>query len=126
MEASFLCTLQTRGRGSPDQVVEGAQGRVRAVPHGDDDLLGRRGGRIAGGEDAGRGGPASVIHLDLTVRRERDAALAQPLGVGHETDLHEDAVDGKRMLLAAPAIGERAGPRPALRPPGWPSSARSR
>ena len=85
-----------RGRGA-DQVVEGAEGGGRAGAHGDDDLLVRHRGAVAGGEHAGHRGLAPVVDDDLAPRRQLDRAL-EPLGVRQQADLHEDAVEVDRVV----------------------------
>ena len=80
------------GRGRADQVVEGAERGRRAGAHGDDDLLVRHRGAVAGGEHAGHRGLAAVVDHDLAARRQLDRAL-EPLGVGQQADLDEHAVE---------------------------------
>ena len=98
----ILPLAAARGRGA-DQVVEGAQRRGRAGAHGDDDLLVRHGGAVAGGEHAGHRGLAAVVDHDLAAGRQLDGAL-EPLGVGQQADLHEDAVEVDRVLVAGGAV----------------------
>jgi hypothetical protein len=52
----------------PDQVIEGAERRLRALAHGDDDLLVRHGRHVAGGEHARQRRLAARIDLDFAVR----------------------------------------------------------
>ena len=59
-------------------------------PRGDDDLLVGHRRRVAGGEHARHAGRALRVDHDLAVLRQLDRA-AQPLGVGHQADLHEHA-----------------------------------
>src|SRR5690606_38145471 len=73
-----------------DQVIEGAQGGLGALADGDDDLLIGHGGHVAGGEHAGDAGLALGVDHDLAEAVQLDGAL-QPVAVGQQADLHEDA-----------------------------------
>ncbi|MPM17427.1 hypothetical protein SDC9_63816 [bioreactor metagenome] len=84
-------------------MLEGAQRRRGAGPLGDDDLLERDGGAVAGAVDAGDARRALLVDDDLAARRQLDRAL-QPLGVGQQADLDEDAVDRQGVQLAGPAV----------------------
>jgi hypothetical protein len=94
--------LRSGSIAAADQVVEGRQAGLGALAHGDDDLLVGRGRRVAGGEDAGQRGLAARIDFDLAARRELERAL-QPVGVGQQADLDEDAFEldmrGSRRLM---------------------------
>src|SRR5690606_17338054 len=87
--ADFLHGGGGGGRGA-DQVVERGQRRLGAFAHRDHDLLVRHGGAVAGGEHARDAGLAAVVDHDLAARAQLHRAL-EPLGVGQQADLHEDA-----------------------------------
>src|SRR5690606_11989873 len=59
------------GRGA-DEVVEGAERRGGAGAHGDDDLLVRHGGGVAGGEHARDRRLAPVVDDDLAAGAQLD------------------------------------------------------
>src|SRR5690606_38125869 len=89
VSGGFGLGLGRLGRAAgPDQVVECAQRGLGAVAHRGDDLLVRRGGRVARGEHARQRGTAGVVDHDLAARRKLQRAL-EPLGVGQQADLHE-------------------------------------
>src|SRR5690606_8787532 len=93
-----------RGRRSADQVVECAQCRFRAFAHGDDDLLVRHGGGIAGGNHAFHRSLAAIVDFYLAARRQRHRAF-EPVSVGQQANLHEDAFQLDAMRLAGIAVG---------------------
>src|SRR5690606_8808868 len=76
--------------GRPDQVVEGTQRGLGAFAHGDDDLLVGHRGHVTGREHAGDVGLALGVDDDLAEARQLDGAF-QPVAVGQQADLHEDA-----------------------------------
>src|SRR3546814_4146521 len=84
-----------RRAAGPDQVVERAERSLCAVAHRGDDLLVRRGGRVAGREHARQRRAAGVVDLDLAARRQLQRAL-EPFGVGPQADLHEHALQFDR------------------------------
>nr|GEU28309.1 hypothetical protein [Tanacetum cinerariifolium] len=86
-----------------DQVIERGQCRLRAFAGGDDDLLVRHGGDIAGSKHAGDRRLAAGIDFDLAVTRQGHRAL-EPLGVGHQADLHEHAFQVDLFGLARHAV----------------------
>src|SRR5690606_30020153 len=89
--------------GASDQVVEGAERSLGAVARRDDDLLVGHGRAIARGEHARQGRLALGVDLDLAVARQSQAAL-EPLGIGHQADLHEDAFQLDVAQLVGDAI----------------------
>ena len=80
-----------------DEVIEGPQGGGGTGAHGDDDLLERHSGGIPCGIDAGQGGGALGVDLDLAKAGQGHLAPFQELGVRYQTYLHEDA--GHRQVL---------------------------
>src|SRR5690606_5462104 len=91
------------GRGGADQVVERAQRGGRSGAHRDHDLLVRHRGRVAGGEHARDRGRTALVDHDLAARAQLHRAL-QPLGVGQQADLDEDAGEFDRLRLAGAAV----------------------
>src|SRR5690606_10811032 len=102
VQSSRRVRLRVR-RGAPDQVIERAERRFRALAHGDDDLLERRRGHIARGEHACDRRLAAVIDLNLAARAERDRIL-QPVAVRQQADLHEYALELDPVQLAGAAV----------------------
>src|SRR5690606_19573964 len=100
--AYFLHGGRGRGRGA-DQVVEGGQRGLGAFAHRDHDLLVRDGGAVAGGEHARDAGLAALVDHDLAARAQLHRAL-EPLGVGQQADLHEDALQFDAVAIATDAV----------------------
>ena len=110
VEAARSAQATSRFRAAAPSDSSGADVRIRwskalsaavdAGAHGDDDLLVRHGGAVAGGEHAGHRGLAAVVD-----RRSRRAATARRVPSSHsvfgqQADLHEDAVEVDRVRLA--------------------------
>ncbi len=84
-------------------MVERAQRRLRALPGRDDDLLVGHRGAVSGREHAGHAGAAMGIDHDLAEARQVHRAL-EPVGVGQQADLHEDAFQGEHMVLVVRTV----------------------
>jgi hypothetical protein len=86
-------------------VIEGTQRGRCAGPHGNDNLLVRHGRAVAGCEDAGHGGLALGVDFDFAEAAQVNRAF-QPVGVGQQADLNEDAF----QLDAFDVVAVRRGP----------------
>jgi hypothetical protein len=89
-------------------MIEGRQRGGCTGAHGDDDLLVGHGGAIAGSEDAGHGGLALGVDFDFAELAQVDRAF-QPVGVGQQADLHEDAFQFDVLFFARSAGPCRSG-----------------
>ena len=85
-------------------MIESAQGRGCTGTERDHDLLERHGRAVTRGEDTRHRSAPVVVDLDLTARRELDTAL-EPLGVGQQANLHEDAFEVEPMRGVVGAVG---------------------
>ena len=88
-----------------DQVVERRQSRGRACAGRHHDLLVGHGGAVAGTEHARHVGGAARVDHDLAELRALDG-LAQPLGIRHQADLHEHALQLDPGIRAVAAMLE--------------------
>ena len=84
-------------------MVEGPESCRRASTHRDDDLLVGLGGAVTGSEDAGHRGATALVDDDLSTASALHGAF-QPLGVGQQADLDEDASQLDGLDLAAGAV----------------------
>ena len=73
-----------------NQVVEGTERGGGASAHGDDDLFVGHGRAVAGSEDAWYAGLALGIDFNLAEAAQVERAF-EPVGIGQEADLDEDA-----------------------------------
>src|SRR3546814_1375116 len=72
-----------RRAAGPDQVVERAERSLGAVAHRRDDLLVRRGGRVAGREHARQRRAAGVVDLDLARSEEHTSELQSLMRISY-------------------------------------------
>lgn len=94
------------GGAGADEVVEGAQGGRRAGTCGRDDLLVGLDRAVARGEDPREAGAADTVDDDLAALGQLQR-VAEPLGVGQQADLDEDALEVE-LLPLPPSRGSMA------------------
>src|SRR5690606_33800768 len=88
----------------PNEPFESSQGGIGAAAHGDDDLLVRTVGGVAGGEHAGHGGFAARAGDDFAHGVEFERAFHE-VRIRHQADLHEHAGEFDAMAFAAFTVG---------------------
>jgi len=88
-------------------VVKRAERRLGPLAHGDDDLLVRRRGAVAGSKHTRHTGLAAGVDFDLAAVAQRQRAF-QPVGIGDQTDLHKHAfkIQLHHFVVAAVLVGQ--------------------
>ncbi len=88
-------------------MIECTQGSLGTLAYRNHDLLVRHSGDVAGSEHPWQGRFATGIDNDLATRRQLHSAF-EPVSVGQQTDLHEDAfqVDGVELTAVAILVGQ--------------------
>ena len=80
------------------------EGRLGAFPSGNNDLFVPHVGGISGRKHAGHAGIGLAVHDNLTLVVQRQDVHGER-GIGEETDLHKDAINGQGAFAAVMPAG---------------------